>query len=87
MCLDGLTNAGDLGARQIVHDDDVARPENRRQKSGPDGLAVPRAIERHGRAGAIKAQHRDEGRCAPMAMRRLGHKPLADGTTAIRMTC
>lgn len=73
-------------ARQVVHHDDVARLENRRQElfcPGPEGLAIHRAVERHWRIKSFPAQRRDEGGGAPVAVGRFGQQSLADGATAI----
>ena len=51
-CFDGLADAGDLVGRQIVHDDDIARPQGRRQHlfaPGEEDLAIHRPVEQHRR--------------------------------------
>ena len=73
-------------ARQVVHHDNIALLEDRRQEllcPGPEGLAIHRAVERHWRIKSFPAQRRDEGGGAPVAMGRFGQKPLADGATAM----
>ena len=83
---DCIADARDLVARQIVHHDDVARPKDWRQElfgPRPEGLAIHRAVQRHGRVEAIAAQGRDEGGGAPMAVRGFGQKPFAYGTTPV----
>ena len=68
---DGLSDAMDFVGRQIVHDDDLARPQlgdERLFDIGEKGLAVHRAIQDHGRGDAVAAQPCGEGGCFPMAM-------------------
>ena len=85
-CFDGIADAGDFMAGQVVHDDDLAGLEGWHQKlldPGAERLAIHRAVERHWRIKSFPAQRRDEGGGAPVAMGRFGQKPLADGATAI----
>ena len=72
-------------AGQIVHHHDVARPENGGEElfgPGPEDVAVHRAVKRHGCAKTVAAQGGNEGCGAPVAVRGLGQKSLADGTAA-----
>lgn len=83
---DGLFDASDLVARQIVHDDDVVGRQGRRQALldiGQEGLAIHGAIEHHGRRQAGRAQGGGEGDGLPMAMGGFAHQSLAFHRPAI----
>jgi hypothetical protein len=82
---DGLANASHFVAWQVVHHDDIAWSENRRQKlfgPGPEGLAIHRPVERHGCVEAVTAQGGDKGRRAPVTVRGFGHEPLTNRAAA-----
>jgi hypothetical protein len=60
---------------EIIHDNDIARPQRRQQELldiGPEALAVDRAVDDAGRRDAIVAQRGEEGHGAPVAVRHLG---------------
>src|SRR3546814_2506541 len=61
--LDGLLDAVDLVGRQIVHDDDVARPQGRRQHlldPGQEALSVHRSVKQHRRDEAAERERSEE---------------------------
>ena len=65
---------------EIVHDDDVAGLQGWGEHLldvGAEALAVDGTIEHARRSDAITSQRRDEGQCAPMAMRNLVTQTLA----------
>lgn len=68
----GLSNAGDLVAGQVVHDDDIAGLEAWGENLLGVGLecsAVHRSIQHHGGAQAAQAQAGDEGGGLPVSPR------------------
>ncbi len=73
-------------ARQIVHDDDVARPQLRYENLrdiGFEPVTVDRTVQHHRRDHATHAEARDERGGLAMAMRVSHPQPLASGTTAV----
>ncbi len=84
--LDGLANASDFVAGQVVHDDDVAGLE----AGGEDllcisfeGSAIHRPVKHHGGTQTAQAQASDEGRRLPMSPRhRRAQARAATGPTA-----
>jgi hypothetical protein len=82
---DGLADALDFVGGQVVHDDDVAGFQGGSKellRPGPEGLAIHGAIQRHGCGEAIVAKGREEGGCAPVAVRGLHQQPVANGAAA-----
>jgi hypothetical protein len=66
--------------RQVVHGDDVAGPERRREQPlgiGGEGVAVHRPVENHGRGEAPEAKARDPRGGLPVAVRDRGAAALA----------
>ena len=85
--LDRLSDAVDFMSGQIVHDDDVARPQLGNERLfdiGEKGLAVHRAVEDHGRSDAVVTQPGSEGGGFPMAMGHGGAASLASGCTTVK---
>lgn len=85
-CFDGLSNSGDLVGAQIVHDDDVAGRQGRRQNLldiGEELFAVDGAVEDTGRCDAVAAQSGQESRGLPMSEGRVSDQPLAFFASAI----
>ena len=80
-------DAGDLVARQIVHDNDVAFTQCRREKllhPRAKCFAVHRSVEHARRRDLIMAQRADESRRLPMTERNIGHEPFAAWTAAVK---
>ena len=74
-------NGRSLVAREIVHDDDVARPQRRAELLlDPCGEAggIDRLIEDEGRIDPVAAQRGDEGHRLPVTIGHLGVEPLTD---------
>ena len=81
-CFDRLSDAVDLVGGQIVHDDDVGRPQERGQHllaPSPEDLAVHRPVEQHRGDEAGTGQPADEGNGLPVSMRDGGAAALAFG--------
>ena len=77
---DRFAHAGDLVGRKVVHDDDVARLERRRQgllDIGKKALAVDGAVEDAGRGDPVVAQRGQEGGGLPVAVRHGSPRPAA----------
>jgi hypothetical protein len=77
--LNGLPNGGGFVAAQIVHDDDVARPQHRNKllmHIGAEARAIDRAVEDTRRGQSVAAQCAEESHGAPMAMRGKAAQPL-----------
>ena len=78
---DRLADGGPFVAAQIVHDDDIAGRERRHQELLDivgEALTVDRLVEHARRVDPVAAERREEGHGAPMAIRDLGMKPLAN---------
>jgi hypothetical protein len=78
--LDGLPHNGNFMGPQIVHDDDIARLQRRRQHLldvGQEEFAVDRAIDSQRRGQAVAAQCTDEGCGFPMPMRHGSDRAMA----------
>jgi len=74
---DGFAGGFALVAAEIVHDDDIARPQHRNENLldiGEEGFAVDRAIDDAGGIDAVMAECRQEGERAPMTVRRFGNQ-------------
>ena len=85
-CFDGILDASDFMAGQVVHDDDLARLEGWHQKlldPGAECLAIHRAVQRQRRTEPIAAQGCDKCGGAPMAIWCLAQKPLSGRTAAV----
>ena len=70
--LDELADGDGFVAAEVVHDDDVARPERGDQQLldiGAEAYAVDWALEDAGSDQAIAAQRTEEGQGAPVAVR------------------
>jgi len=79
-CLNGLLGGLALVCRQIIHDDDVAFGEGRREfflHIGLEDAPVHRGIDDEGCGEPIAAQAGHEGLGHPMAERRFCAQPLA----------
>ena len=86
-CRDRLTNTRDLMDAEIVHNDDVARPERGYQVvSDPakEDLAVDGPIYDQGRRQASRAKGSEEGRRLPVTVRHAGQQAFALGRPATR---
>ena len=73
-------------ARQVVHDDDVARPQFGHEHLGDIGfepVAVDRPIEHHRRDHAAHAQARDQRGRLAVAVREAHPQALAFPATAV----
>lgn len=71
-----------LVAAEIIHDDDVAWEQCRRQDLldiDPKSFPVDRAIEKPGRFDAVVTQGGQESHCVPMPERGFGHQTFAFG--------
>src|SRR5690606_9389086 len=71
--VDELPDGSGLVAAEVVHDDDVARPERWHQQLldiGSEAHAVDRAFEDAGGDEPVAAQGAEEGQGAPVAVRR-----------------
>ena len=82
----GFLNSGDLVGAQIVHDDDVAGRQGRRQDLldiGEELFAIDGAVEDTGRGDAVAAQSGQESRGLPMSEGRVSDQPLAFFASAI----
>ena len=86
----GANGFGDrraLVGAQIVHDNDVAWFQGRRQNLldiGEETLAVDRPIEHEGRRNLVASQRGEEGHGFPMPMRRLGDQRRSAFVPAVR---
>lgn len=83
---DGLSDAGDLVRREVVHDDYVAKRERRRQELldvGAESGAGHRPVENERSREAGPAQAGHKGRGAPMAVRSGVDKAIAFRTPAV----
>lgn len=81
-CFDSLANADDLVSGQIVHDDNVAGAQDRRQHllaPRPEDLAIHWPIEQHRRDEAGNGEAADEGHGLPVSVRDGGPAALASG--------
>ena len=79
-CRNGIPNASDLMDPQIVHDDDLAWLERRRQhllNIGEEQIAVDRPVDDHRGGQAAAAQRADKGRGFPMSVRHGSHQAVA----------
>ena len=77
---DGFADALDLVGGQVVHDDDIAGGQGRREgllDTGQEALAVDSAVEDAGRGDPVVAQRSQEGRGLPMAVRHTSPRPAA----------
>ena len=85
--LDGLAHTGDAVRGQVVHDDDVAGAQARRQQLlgvRPEGRAVHGAVEDHLRAQAAAPQPRHQGGRLLMAVGDGGPATFAHGCSPVR---
>jgi hypothetical protein len=85
--LDRLSNAGDFVGWQIVHHDDVAPTQGRREKMfdiGEEARAVHRPVEDARRGDLIATQRADEGRRHPVAKRGGSDEAAPAGSAAIK---
>ena len=72
-------------ATEIVHHDDVARPQHTNEllfDIGAEALAVDRPIEHARRSESVTAERAQEGQRSPVAVRRKAAQPLALGAPA-----
>jgi hypothetical protein len=77
---DELPDGGRLVRAEIVHDDDVARLQNRHElllDISPEAVAVDRSVEDARRGEAVKPQGAQEGQGAPMSVGRKAAQALA----------
>ena len=77
---DHVSNAFALVAVEIVHDDDVTRPERWQQDLfdiGFEAVAIDRATDGEGGCHAVKPQSSNKGYGFPMARRHLAQQGLA----------
>lgn len=82
----GLTHGLALMTAKVVHDDDVAGRQGGDQDLldiGQEPLAVDRSVQDEGGGDLVAAQGGQEGHGFPVAVRDLGHQPLAAGATAV----
>ena len=66
-----MTHGGGFVGGQVVHDDDVAWGQRRRQHLfdiGQEGGAVHGSVEHHGGGHALEPERADEGGGLPMSM-------------------
>jgi len=78
---DRVADGGPFVTAQIVHDDDIAGRERRHEELLDilgEALAVDRLVEHARSVDPVAAERREEGHGAPMAIRDLGMKPLAN---------
>ena len=83
----GFVDRPALVRAQIVHDDDVAWLQCRRENLldiGEETLAVDRPVEHEGRRDLVASQGGEEGHGFPMPMRRLGDRRRAAFVPAVR---
>ena len=83
--LDGRAHACALVAAQIVHHDDVASFQSRREELrdiGLEAVAVDRAVERHRRDHSRQAQRGDERRGLPVSVRNAAAQSFASRSAA-----
>jgi hypothetical protein len=84
-CLVGLANAGDLVARQVVHDDDVVGPERWGQHLadiGEEDIGVDRTINDGRCAEPARTQRADEGGGKIGAANRARRSMIKDDATS-----
>jgi hypothetical protein len=77
---DGFPRVAHLVGRQVVHDDDVAVPQRRREQVldvGDEGLAVHRPVEDHRRRNPVEPQAGHQRGRLPVAVRDRGAAALA----------
>jgi hypothetical protein len=80
--LNSSSDARDLVSGQIVHDDDVVRPQGGRQHlldPGEEGFSVHRPIEKHRCNNARKRETADKSDGFPMTVRNCGAATFAFG--------
>ena len=68
---DSFPDASNLVGGQIVHDDKVIRPQDRREHllaPGPEAIPVHRSVEHHRSDEAGKRQSADEGHSLPVSV-------------------
>ena len=84
--LDRLSDGNRFVSGQIVHDDDVARRERRRQDlfdiSEESGV-VHSAVKDHGRCHALQPERADKGRGFPVTVRHRGSAAFATQSPSI----
>src|SRR6266568_2653253 len=83
---DGFANAGDLVAGEIVHDDDIAVPQDRDHELldiGAKARPIHRSVEHTRRGDLPDTQRGDECRGLPVPPRHAGHQALTARAAAI----
>jgi hypothetical protein len=84
---DRFADAGHFVSGQIVHYDEVALLERRRQlllNVAEEHRPVHRTVDHGGRCEAAQSQRADEGRRLPVAVRHAGHDALAAKGPAVQ---
>jgi len=80
LSLDRIPDAGDLVGGQVVHDDDIAWLQSRRQHlldPSEKAFSVHRSVEQHWRDEACQRQTTDEGNGLPVTVRDCGAATFA----------
>src|SRR5690606_1254793 len=83
--MDHLPDGGRLVRAEVVHDDYVARFEDRHEQLfdiGTEALSVDRSVEYARRGEAVEPQGTQEGQRAPMSVRSKAAQPLASWSPA-----
>ena len=83
---DGCANGAALMAAEVVHDDNVAWGENRKENLldiSAEACAIDRSVDDAGRGQPVATQPRQEGQGPPSAEWRFGDKALTSGASAM----
>ncbi len=83
---DGGANGAALMAAEVVHDDNVARREDREERLfdiSAKACAIDRSVGDAGRGEPVATQRRQKGEGPPSAEERLGDEAFASGASAM----
>jgi len=83
---DGGANGAALMAAEVVHDDNVARREDREERLfdiSAKACAIDRSVDDAGRGEPVATQRRQKGEGPPSAEERLGDEAFASGASAM----
>ena len=79
---DLFQSRGEVGGR-VIHHDDIAGPERRKQALlgiGQKGLLIHRAFDHHRRGHSVMTQRSHEGECLPVSERYMADQPDTAGS-------
>jgi hypothetical protein len=81
-----FSDPGDLMRLKVIHEDDVARLQNRSEhisSVGTESGTIHQAVDDQGRCKAIDAQSSSQGERLPVAVRNFGGQALADRRSTV----